>query len=220
MSTETRLPRNERPEFRLHTYGAEGISNIELLALHVGHMGVAQRMLAEFGGLYEVSQARKEELTAYPGVGSATVAKLQSAFELGKRVTKETQEDRWQIRSPADAAALVMTDMQGLEQEEMWILVLDTKNRVKYIDKLYKGAVNTLLIRTGEMFTEAIRRRAMSIIIVHNHPSGDPSPSPEDVLSTSEAVKAGKLLDIEVMDHIIVARQRFTSMKERGLGFS
>jgi DNA repair protein RadC len=112
-----------------------------------------------------------------------------------------------------------MPEMSILEQEEMWVLHLDTKNRVRFIDKLYKGCLNTTVVRVGELFRSAVRKNANSIIVAHCHPSGDPTPSPEDVIVTTAIVKAGNLMDIEVMDHVIIGRNRFVSLKERGLGF-
>jgi DNA repair protein RadC len=152
-------------------------------------------------------------------VGTAKVAQLKAALELGRRLLIESPEERTQIRSPADAANLVMSDMSLLEQEHLRTMLLDTKNRVLETTTVYQGSLNTSLIRVGELFREAIRANCASLIVLHNHPSGDPTPSPEDVAVTRQIVEAGKLLDVEVLDHLIIGRQRFVSLKERGLGF-
>jgi proteasome lid subunit RPN8/RPN11 len=127
---------------------------------------------------------------------------------------------REQIRSPADVAALLMVEMSHLDQEELRVVNLDTKNRIQRIGTVYKGSVNTAMVRIGEIFKEAIRLNSTAIIVVHCHPSGDPNPSPEDILVTRQIVEAGKLLDVETLDHIVIGRGRWVSMRERGLGFS
>jgi DNA repair protein RadC len=220
------LPSDERPRERLLHYGANALSNAELLAiiLRVGTRDenvivVAQGLLARFGGLAGLAQARPYELTSAKGVGTAKVAQLKAALEIGRRLLLESPEDRPQIRSPADAANLVMTDMSLLEQEHLRVMLLDTKNRVLNTTTVYQGSLNTSLIRVGELFKEAIRCNCASLIVLHNHPSGDPTPSPEDVAVTRQIVAAGKLLDVEVLDHLVIGRQRFVSLKERGLGF-
>jgi DNA repair protein RadC len=220
------LPSNERPRERLLHYGANALSNAELLAiiLRVGTLDanavqVGQQLLAEFGGLGGLVRASNEQLETTKGVGPAKVAQLKAAMELGKRLLIESPDERPQIRSPADAANLVMSDMSYLEQEKLKVMLLDTKNRVLDTTEVYAGSLNTSLIRVGEIFKEAIRANCASIIVVHNHPSGDPTPSPEDVAVTKQMVEAGKLLDIEVLDHLIIGQLRFVSLKERGLGF-
>jgi DNA repair protein RadC len=169
--------------------------------------------------LHYGANARPYELTSAKGVGTAKVAQLKAALEIGRRLLLESPEDRPQIRSPADAANLVMTDMSLLEQEHLRVMLLDTKNRVLNTTTVYQGSLNTSLIRVGELFKEAIRCNCASLIVLHNHPSGDPTPSPEDVAVTRQIVAAGKLLDVEVLDHLVIGRQRFVSLKERGLGF-
>lgn len=221
------LPSSERPRERLLHYGANALSNAELLAiiLRTGTrdenvVRVAQRLLARFDSLAGLVRASTPELTAQKGLGPAKVAQLKASLELGRRMLIESPEERPQIRSPADAANLVMSEMSLLEQEHLRVMLLDTKNRVLTTEPVYVGSLNTSLIRVGELFREAIRANCASLIVVHNHPSGDPTPSPEDVAVTKQIVEAGKLLDIEVLDHLIIGRQRFVSLKERGLGFS
>lgn len=221
------LPSNERPRERLLHFGANALSNAELLAiiLRVGTLDanavqVGHQLLAKFGGLGGMVRASNSQLEAMKGVGPAKVAQVKAALELGRRLLIESPEERPQIRSPADAANLVMSDMSYLEQEKLKVMLLDTKNRVLGTEEVYAGSLNTSLIRVGEVFKEAIRAgNCNSIIVVHNHPSGDPTPSPEDVAVTRQIVEAGKLLDVEVLDHLIIGQQRFVSLKERGLGF-
>jgi DNA repair protein RadC len=152
-------------------------------------------------------------------VGPAKAAQIKAALELGRRLLAENPDERPQVRSPTDAANLVLSEMSLLEQEHMRVLLLDTKNRVVASEDVYKGSLNTSLIRVGEIFRKAIRANSASLIVVHNHPSGDPTPSPEDVAVTRQIVEAGKLLDVDVLDHLIIGQQRFVSLKERGLGF-
>ena len=220
------LPNSERPRERLINYGASALSTAELLAiiLRVGTLDenviqMAQRLLVRFEGLAGLGRAEPAELATARGLGPAKVAQLKAALELGRRLMVESPEERPQIRSPADAANLVMSQMSLLEQEHLSTMLLDTKNRVLATPTIYVGSLNTSLIRVGELFRAAIRANSASIIVLHNHPSGDPTPSPEDVAVTKQIVEAGKLLDVEVLDHLIIGRQRFVSLKERGLGF-
>jgi DNA repair protein RadC len=234
MSTDERynptikeLPASERPRERLLHYGAGALSTGELLAiiLRTGApdenvIRVAQRLLANFDNLAGLARASASELITEKGLGPAKVAQLKAALEIGRRMLLESPEDRAQVRSPADAANLVMSEMGILEQEHLRVMLLDTKNRVLATPTVYVGSLNTSLIRVGELFREAIRANCASLIVLHNHPSGDPTPSPEDVAVTRQIVEAGKLLDVEVLDHLIIGQQRFVSLKERGLGFS
>ena len=221
------LPLGERPRERLLYTGAAALSTTELLAiiLRVGVGGesvlsVAQRMLARFDGLAGLARASAAELTAVHGVGEAKVAQVKAAFELGRRLLVTAPVERPQVRSPADAAQLLMAEMSLLEQEHLRLILLDTKNFVLSIPTVYVGSLNTSLIRIGELFRYALKDNCAALIVVHNHPSGDPTPSPEDVTVTRKIIEGGQLLDIEVLDHLIIGRGRFISLKERGLGFN
>ena len=220
------LPTSERPRERLLEYGVGALSTAELLAiiLRTGTRDenvilLSHRILARFGNLAGMVQASTAEMISEHGLGPAKVAQLKAALELGRRMLVESPEERPQIRSPADAANLVMTEMGLLEQEQLRVILLDTKNRVLATPTIYVGSLNTSLIRVGELFREAIRTNCASLIVLHNHPSGDPTPSSEDVAVTRQIVEAGKLLDVDVLDHLVIGRQRFVSLKERGLGF-
>ena len=220
------LPTNERPRERLQHYGEKALSNAELLAiiLRVGvegrsAVGLGQQLLAHFGGLRGLARATIDEVCSLRGIGPAKAVQIKAALEIGRRLAIEAPEERPQITSPADAANLIMLDMSLLDQEELWVLLLDTKNHVLDIVHLYQGSVNASLIRTAEVFREAVKRNCAAVIVAHNHPSGDPTPSPEDVRITRQMHEAGKLLDTEVLDHLIIGHSRFVSLKERGLGF-
>jgi DNA repair protein RadC len=220
------FPEGERPRERLQYYGAASLSNAELLAilLRVGTPGenvieLSTRLLVEFGGLGGLVKASFNDLANVKGVGMAKIAQLKAAIELGRRLIVTSPDARPQITSPLDAANLLMLEMGSLEQEHLRVLLLDTKNRVLSSPTVYQGNVNSSIIRVAEIFREAVRENATALIVAHNHPSGDPTPSPEDVHVTRSIVQAGSLLGIEVLDHLVIGHQRFTSLKERGLGF-
>ncbi|NLE76832.1 MAG: DNA repair protein RadC [Chloroflexi bacterium] len=221
------LPSTERPRERLQHYGPAALSTVELLAiiLRVGQRGenvmlMAQRLLSRYGGLPGLARASFAELCRERGLSTAKVAQLKAALELGRRLLVAAPEERLQVRSPGDVADLLMAEMGLLEQEEMWVLLLDTRYRLKEMVKLYVGSLNASTVRVAELFRDAVRANCAAILVVHNHPSGDPTPSPEDVRVTEMLAQAGRLLDIDVLDHLIVAQGRFVSLKERGLGFS
>jgi DNA repair protein RadC len=177
-------------------------------------------MLSQSGGLGGVQRLSFDQLCTMGGVGPAKAAQLQAALEIGRRVSMLTQGERPALQSPQDVARLVSYEMQALEQEHMRVLLCDTRNRLIRMVEVYKGSLNAASVRIGEVFREAIRSNAAGLVVVHNHPSGDPTPSPEDVALTRTMVEAGRLLDIEVLDHIIVGQGQFVSLKARGLGFA
>ena len=218
----TDLAESERPRERLARLGAQSLSNAELLAilLRVGVPGenavqVGQRLLQTFGGISGLQRASFDEVCAQHGLAEAKTAQIKAAIELGRRMTLESPEERPSVNSPADAAALVQYEMSALEQEELRVITLNTRNRVQKIETIYRGS----LVRVGEVFKAAIRTNAAAIIVVHNHPSGDPTPSPDDIAITRAIVEAGKLLDVQVLDHLVIGQGRFISLKERGMGF-
>jgi DNA repair protein RadC len=222
----TDLVESERPRERLAKLGPQSLSNAELLAilLRMGVKGenavqVGQRLLKTFGGLAGLHRADFQEICEQRGLGPAKSAQIKAAIELGNRLRLEAPDERPAIHSPADAAVLVQYEMSALEQEELRVMLLDTRNRVLDTITVYRGSTNASQVRVGELFKVAIRRSAVSIIVVHNHPSGDPTPSPDDVAVTRAIIQAGKLLDIDMLDHIIIGHGRYVSMKDRGLGF-
>lgn len=218
------LPIRERPASRIENFGPGAVSLIELLAAIIGgakQIEIAESLIRQYKTLARIFNTSARELEKIAGLGHATAVKIKAALELGMRLTQEAAKEKYdRIRSPAVAANLIMDKMSLLEREELWILILDVKNNVTSITHLYKGSLNTTTIRVSEIFHDAVRHTAAGIIIAHNHPSGDPMPSPEDVRVTERIVAAGKMLDIDVLDHLIIGHQRFVSMKERRLGFS
>jgi len=220
------MPSGERPRERLQNYGEAALSSPELIAilLRTGWqeenvLVLSTRLLTTYGGLPGLARASLNELAALKGMGPAKACQLKAALELGRRLVVATPDQRPKITSPADAANLLMPEMSMLEQEHLRLLLLDTKNAVIASPTIYIGSVNSAVIRVGELFRQAVRENCTSIIVAHNHPSGDPTPSPEDVQVTRRVVEAGRLLDIEVLDHIIIGQGRYVSLKERGLGF-
>ncbi len=217
----------ERPRERLAKLGPQSLSTAELLAilLRVGTVGetsvqVGQRLLQTFGGISGLHRASFDELSNQKGVKLAKAAQIKAAIELGRRLVLESPEDKPTVHSPADAAAMVQYEMSALQQEELRVMLLDTRNRVQFIETVYRGSVNSSQVRIAEVFKAAIRRNATNLIVIHNHPSGDPTPSPDDVAITRAILQAGELLDVKLLDHIIIGSGRFVSLKERGLGFS
>lgn len=218
------LDSSERPRERLAEIGAQALSNAELLAilLRTGIKGenavqIGQRLLRDLSGLIGIHRASFSEVCQQKGVGQAKAAQIKAAIELGRRMSIEANSDRITISSPADAAACVQYEMSALPQEHLWVINLDTRNRVISIEKLYKGSLNSSTVRIGELFKAAIQRHAASIILVHNHPSGDASPSPEDIILTKAVVEAGKLLDVSVLDHLVIGQGSYVSIKEKKL---
>jgi DNA repair protein RadC len=217
---------SERPRERLARLGPRSLSNAELLAilLRTGVTGenavqVAQRLLESFGGVTGLHRAAFEEVCSQHGIGTAKAAQIKAALELGYRMKQESFE-KVAIHSPEEAVQLILHDMSVLEQEELWVILVDTRNQLISIEDIYRGSLNSSQVRVGELFKKAIRRNAASIIVAHNHPSGDPTPSPDDIAVTRAIVEAGKLLDVDVLDHLVIGSGKFVSMKQRGLGFS
>lgn len=216
-------PEHEKPVARLIHYGVGALSTDELLACIFGQNGRghadAQHLLTTFEDLPGLAAATISELQQHPNIGPARAAQIKAAFELGRRLLVAQPHEHPVVRSPADAANMLMPEMGLLDQEELRVILLDTRSRVLAIETLYRGNLNSAAVRVGEVFKGAIRRNAAAILLCHNHPSMDPCPSQDDVQVTRMIVEAGKLLHIDVVDHLILARQRFVSLKERGLGF-
>jgi len=201
--------------------GAGALATTELLALVLGTAdapGLATDLLDAFGSLHQLARARKAQLMRVHGIGEAQAGRLVAVLELCRRLQAPPADDRPRIASPADAASLLTPRLRDLEQEELHVVLLDTRNRVLGIRAVYRGSLNTSMVRIAEIFRPAVEAPAAAIVVAHNHPSMDPSPSPEDVNVTRQIVQAGKLLDIDVLDHLIVGRT-YVSLKERGLGF-
>ena len=221
------LPSEERPRERLRDHGPENLSNAELLAilLRTGNknenvVALATRLLSVRHGLRGLADSSFHDLSEIRGVGEAKITQVMAALELGKRLAGLPPGERPVIRSPGDVAKLLTPEMAFLPQESLRVLRLNIRNQVMGVYEAYKGNVSSAVVRSAEVFRDAVRENCPNIIIVHNHPSGDPTPSSDDVRVTEQLVKAGRLLDIEVLDHVVVAQGGFVSLKDRGLGFT
>lgn len=220
------MPSEDRPREKLVKFGSQSLTDSELLAivLRTGVQGenviaLSQRLVRDHGGLTGLSRIPIAELCKLHGLGEAKATQLKAALEIGRRLLLADPEQRLQIRTPADLANPLMLEMAGLEQEHLKLISLDTKNRVLKFQTVYVGTINSSRIRIAEIFREAIRQNAAAIIVAHNHPSGDPTPSSEDVRVTEDMIRAGELLEIDLLDHLIIGHQRFVSLREKRLGF-
>src|SRR5690242_2986945 len=219
------LPRSDRPRERLIDLGAQALSSAELLAIVLGSGGLrqsalqlGQSLLVQAGGsLRRIAMQPVAALTAQPGVGMARAATVHAALELGRRMAAESREDGAPVRSPRDVVELFAARLEDLPVEEFHVAVLDSQHRLERDIMVTRGILNSSLVHPREVFREAIAERAAAIILVHNHPSGDPTPSADDRVVTEQLVAAGRLLDIPVHDHVIVGRGRYTSFAEAGL---
>ncbi|MCJ8006983.1 DNA repair protein RadC [Lederbergia wuyishanensis] len=217
------FPVDQRPRERLINNGPESLSNHELLAilLRTGTKAesviqLANRLLTQFGGLMWLRDAALEEMTNLKGIGQAKAVQIVAAVELGRRISNLKYDERYVIRSPEDGANYVMNDMRFLTQEHFVALYLNTKNQVIHRQTIFIGSLNASIVHPREVFKEAIRRSAASIICLHNHPSGDPAPSREDIDVTKRLVECGKMIGIELLDHLIIGDKKYVSMKEKG----
>ena len=220
------LPAAERPRERLAQRGPGGLTAAELIALLWGSgvrgrsaVDLATDALSGHDGLAGLARASDLELAAIPGIGRAKAAQLLAAFELGRRLMADWPAGRWSIRGPHDVADRLILQMGRLEREELRVVILDTKNHVLRVATVYQGNVNSSLVRVGELYRDAVRLNAASIILVHNHPSGDPTPSPDDLHLTAEALAAGRLLDIGLLDHLVIGHDAYASLRDRGVAF-
>jgi DNA repair protein RadC len=180
---------------------------------------LATDALAGYDGLAGLAGANELELAALPGVGAAKAAQLVAAFELGRRLMADWPVGRWSIRGPQDIAERLILQMGRMEREELRVVILDTKNHVLRVQTVYQGNVSSSLVRVGELYRDAVRLNAASVILVHNHPSGDPTPSPDDLHLTAEALAAGRLLDIGLLDHLVIGHDAYVSLRDRGVAF-
>jgi DNA repair protein RadC len=218
------LPEDIRPRERLLKEGAEVLSDVELLAilLRTGSrattaIDLASLLMARFKNLHRLVDAAVEELSAVKGVGPAKASQVKAALELARRLAQFSESSRPVIKSPDDAAALVMEEMRHLDREHFRAVLLNTKNQVISTDKVSVGTLNSSTVHPRELFRNAIRKSAASMVLVHNHPSGDPAPSREDLDITRRLVEVGKIVGIEILDHIIIGDNRFTSFRAKEL---
>jgi len=219
------LPLSERPRERLLKLGSEALSAQEILALILGRgvkgesvMVTAQRLLSRFGNLKGVANASIEELTEIRGIGPAKAAQIKAAVELSKRLEGPVDErEKPVIKSPEDVVSIVKSQLKGKKKEHFLVLCLDTRNNVINCRAISMGSLDTSIVHPREVFKEAISSSAASVILVHNHPSGDPEPSKEDIELTKRLAKAGEIMGIEVLDHIIVCDKSYSSLKAKNL---
>ncbi|MEO8625137.1 MAG: DNA repair protein RadC, partial [Candidatus Limnocylindrales bacterium] len=193
---------------RLATYGPSALSASELLAVLWGRWDSADAMAGR-ASFSELANSDLSELAEVAGVGTARAAQLVAAFEIGRRSNVAPGGQRWTIRAPRDVADRLLPEMARLEREELRVLLLNAKNGVLRQSTVYVGNVSAALVRVAELFRDAVRAHAAGLIVVHNHPSGDPEPSPDDLHLTAEAIAAGRLLDIPLLDHVILAADGF-----------
>ncbi|MDQ3808896.1 MAG: DNA repair protein RadC [Chloroflexota bacterium] len=219
------MPRSERPRERLKDLGAHSLSSAELLAILVASgsggrsaLGVGQDILERAeGSLRRIAAQPVAALTSLSGVGTARAVAIHAALELGRRMAAELREDGAPMRSPRDVYAAFAPRLEDLSVEEFHVAILDSQHRLERDVTVTRGILNSSLVHPREVFREAIAERAAAIILVHNHPSGDPTPSADDRLVTEQLVAAGRLLDIPVHDHVVVGRGRYASFAEAGL---
>lgn len=218
------LPPQERPRERLAKYGPDALSTPELLAIllrtgttHESVVSVAERVLARFDSVRDLCNAGIDELSGVHGIGPVKAIEIRAALELGKRLLMLTDEQKPTIRTAQDVVNLLMPDMRHLAREEFRVLLLNTRNQVLAARTISTGTLNASLVHPREVFREAIARASNSLICAHNHPSGDPTPSEDDLALTRRLVEAGRLIDIEVLDHVIIGDGRSVSLREKGL---
>jgi len=201
---------------RLGRSGAQACGDVELLAIATGRpLSQAALLLERIGGMQGLASATTHELIR-AGLSPGRAAALSAACEIGRRGATALPDDRWVVRSPGDLAERLLPAMGRLEREELRVAVLNTKNVVTALATVYVGNLAGSAVRVGEVFRDAVRRNAAAVLVVHNHPSGDPTPSGEDLRITAELAEAGRLLDIELLDHVVIGRDRWVSLRALG----
>ena len=218
------LPKPERPRERLQKLGPEALSSQELLALVIGRgipkksvMTIAQELLVRFGNVKAIGQATLEELSQIKGIGVAKAAQIKACFELAKRENLETEEESFDIKNPEAVFKVISSSIKNKAKEHFKLILLNSRNKKIGISNVSTGTLTTSLVHPREVFKDAITHSAASVILAHNHPSGDPEPSEDDLKITKKLVESGKILGIEVIDHIIIGKNNFYSFREKGL---
>ncbi|WP_193437476.1 RadC family protein [Sporolactobacillus pectinivorans] len=218
------VPDADRPRERLMLDGAGALSNQELIAIILRSgsrcesvLQLSERLISHFGGMDFLKEASVEELEKIKGIGRAKAVQLLASFEIGNRMVRLPRDSRYTIRSPEDGANFVMEEMRSLKQEHFVVLFLNTKNQVLHKSTIFIGSLNSSIVHPREIFKEAVRYSAAAMICFHNHPSGDPAPSREDIDVTKRLVSCGKMLGVEVLDHIVIGDRKFTSLKQKGM---
>ncbi|WDV44692.1 DNA repair protein RadC [Clostridiaceae bacterium M8S5] len=219
------LPVSERPREKLYKYGCNNLSNSELIAIIIrtgskkkSALDLAQSILAlDEVGLAFLNDCSLQELTSIEGVGECKAAQILASIELGKRVISYQNEYKHKVCAPIDIARILMEDMRHLKKEHFKVVLLDTKNQIISMEKISIGDLSSSIVHPREVFKMAIKKSSASIILVHNHPSGDPRPSKEDISITERLIECGKILGINVLDHVIIGNKKYISFKEKGL---
>lgn len=218
------LPKSERPRERLQKHGAEALSAQELLALIIGRgipkksvMTIAQELLSRFGSIKAISEASLEELSQIKGTGLAKAAQIKACFELGKRQDLEPELKDFDVKDPQSVVKAIQTSIKDKAKEHFKLILLNTRNKIIGISTIAIGTLNSNLVHPREVFKEAISHSAASVVLAHNHPSGDPEPSEDDLIITKRLTEVGKILGIEVVDHVIIAKNNYFSFKDREL---
>lgn len=219
------MPLNERPREKLYKYGVKSLSNAELIAIIIrtGNrqdtaLELANRLLSlDSRGLSFLSDVSFEELTSVKGIGECKASQILAVVELGKRISTQSIDEKVKVTSPIDIINLLMEEMRYLKKEHFKVAILDTKNQIITIENISVGNLNSSIVHPREVFNAAIRRSANSIILIHNHPSGDPTPSREDINITNRIIDAGNIIGIKVLDHIIIGDNKYISFKERNI---
>ncbi len=221
------MPYDSRPREKLLNLGADHLSDHELLAIILGNgtretsaLELANQLLKTYHGLRHLKETTLEELTQVKGVGQAKAANIKAALEIGSRVCRDV-ENRWLIRSPYDvqqyAEKVLLQEMRDYDREHFLALYLDRKGGVITKEGISIGGLHSSIVHPREVFKTAVKRSAASIILAHNHPSGDPAPSQQDIEITRRLIEAGQIMGIEILDHVIIGEQRYCSFKEKGL---
>lgn len=218
------LPLEERPRERMQELGAEKLSNTELLAIIIrtGYheetaVRLAERIISRAGGLRFLPDLALEELQGVKGIGPAKAVQIKAALELGRRMAATLRPPGLSLGSPREVADFLMEEMRYYRKEYFKIILLNTKNQIISVEDISVGSLNSSIVHPRELFNLPVKKSAASVILIHNHPSGDPSPSREDLEVTKRLVEAGKILGITVLDHIIVGEGKYASFKEQGL---
>lgn len=215
------IPQEERPRERLLHHGPEGLSTAELIAIILGSgtrgkpvLHLAQELLSHFGSLTKLADASIEELCQFKGLGQAKAIQLKAAFSVGVKLSKQPLMPRYRIDSPLHAYHLLKEELENEKQERVVVLMQDIRGYLIGCETVSLGTLNQVLIHPREVFYPAIRRKAAAVILAHNHPSGDPTPSEQDFAATQSILEAGRMLDIALHDHLVIGREGFVSIRE------
>jgi len=216
------LPKTERPRERLIKLGPEALSSQELLALIIGRgipgksvLNISQEMISRFGSLKNVSEATISQLSEIKGINSAKAAQIKACFEIGKRQDLELTNKKFNLINPEKIFKMIRVSIKDKAKEQFNLVLLDSRNKLISINNISVGILDANIAHPREIFKDAINHNAASVVLVHNHPSGDPKPSREDKKLTKQLMEAGKIMGIEVVDHIIVASNSFFSFKDK-----